>query len=138
MTVCIGHFGGLAGTWFAELDFDGVDGEPTATILQRDGHGVNALVATVPIGSMMDEGDGPTLDTTCRVNHRLMQLVYAKDAWETIERVRKLIADRLLAIRYSETNHDLTDAEAEWADQESDMLDYLERALMMLDVPETT
>lgn len=133
--MCIGEFGGGSGTWYAELDFDGsasADGEPTATILQRAGKDGAILVATVPLGRIMENGE--TLDPSDRVNQRLMQLVRARVAWETIGRLRDTIQGRLRAINYAGKG-ELTEAEAQWADAESDMLDELERVMGLLDVP---
>lgn len=84
---------GRKGDWFAELDFDG--GE--ATVMERGAKGESiGPVATVPLGEIVDgdEDHDQTLDAEDDRNKALCAIVFAPEAWRTLQRVRDTIAAR--------------------------------------------
>ncbi len=132
MTICIGHMGGRG--WRAELDFDDLQ---AAIIIQPHKGGGRCEVATIPLGDFTPETDDkyPQLDPADEQNKRLMMLLYSPDAWECLRNLHRDIKARLDKIGYHKPAKNLTDAEEEWADAESDMLDEIETMLEYLAVP---
>ena len=90
---CIGRMGGRKGDWFAELDFDAAE----ATIIERGAKGERiGQIATVPLGEIIDADDDhdEQLDPGDDRNMALCAIVFAPEAWRTLQNIHEKLAAR--------------------------------------------
>lgn len=89
---CIGRMGGMAGDWYAELDY--AAGE--ASVMERTAKGSRGPVATMPIGVFYEADDDhdEQMVPNDEQNKAVLAVVFSPEAWRVLRLVRDKIAAR--------------------------------------------